>query len=192
MSPKPRSGLVIRARSSLSGSLTTRPTTSVLSFNSATAVANYYGATSSGSLPGERILCRLQRHFRDNAVHAIWHWMRRPHLLGANISNLTLNQLQSISGSLAITFQGYTYSGPINLSGVESFSGGRERNSGCAQFALAGRGRDGRKFDHAGLGFVHGIAQLERFFKSRRSHQAALNSAPRFPDLALAAGASDR
>ncbi len=42
-------------------------------------------------------------------------------MLGANISTLTLNQLQSISGSLAITFQGYTYSGPINLSGVESF-----------------------------------------------------------------------
>ncbi len=44
-----------------------------------------------------------------------------PHLLGANISDLTLSQLQSISGSLAITFQGYTYSGHINLSGVESF-----------------------------------------------------------------------
>jgi hypothetical protein len=46
---------------------------------------------------------------------------RRPHLLGANISNLTLNQLQSMSGSLALTFDGYTDSGQINLSGVTSF-----------------------------------------------------------------------
>ena len=41
----------------------------------------------------------------------------------ANISNLSLSQLQSISGSISIAFQGYTYSGPINLSGVQSFSG---------------------------------------------------------------------
>jgi Protein of unknown function (DUF3383) len=43
-------------------------------------------------------------------------------LLGANISNLTLNQLRSISGSLSIVFQGYTYSGSINLSGISGFS----------------------------------------------------------------------
>ena len=46
----------------------------------------------------------------------------RPHLFGSNVSNLTLNQLQSISGPLSIAFDGYTYSGWINLSG-QSFSG---------------------------------------------------------------------
>ncbi len=46
---------------------------------------------------------------------------QRPHLLGANISNLTLNQLQGISGSIALSFNGYTYSGYVNLSGVTSF-----------------------------------------------------------------------
>ena len=47
---------------------------------------------------------------------------QRPHLLGANlISNLTLTQLQSINGSIALTFNGYTYSGHVNLSGVTSF-----------------------------------------------------------------------
>jgi hypothetical protein len=46
---------------------------------------------------------------------------RRPHLLGTNISNLTLTELQGISGSLALTFDGYRYSGHVNLSGVTSF-----------------------------------------------------------------------
>jgi hypothetical protein len=46
----------------------------------------------------------------------------RSHLLVANISDLTLSQLQSIDGSISIAFQGYTYSGSINLSGVGGFS----------------------------------------------------------------------
>jgi Protein of unknown function (DUF3383) len=98
----------------------TTPANSVLSFNSATAVANYYGARSKeASLANEFFAgyggASATMLFTRTGS------MRRPHLLGANISNLSLSQLQSISGSLAITFQGYTYSGPINLSGVESF-----------------------------------------------------------------------
>ena len=52
----------------------------------------------------------------------------RPHLYGANISNLTLKELQGIIGTLSIDFQGkawpepITYSAQINLSGVHSFS----------------------------------------------------------------------
>ena len=52
---------------------------------------------------------------------------QRPHLLGANISNLTLAQLQSINGSLALNFNGYIYSGQVNLSGVLGFYGRIER-----------------------------------------------------------------
>jgi hypothetical protein len=99
----------------------TTPDNVVLSFNSATAVANYYGATSlQASLAKE-----FFAGYGDTSATMLFTRLgsgRRPHLLGANISNLALNQLQSISGSLAITFQGYTYSGPINLSGVGSFS----------------------------------------------------------------------
>ena len=68
---------------------------------------------------------------------------QRPHLLGANISNLTLPELQSISGSLAITFDGYTYSGPINLSGVTRFSDVAGKIESSPQLQFAGRGRDG-------------------------------------------------
>ena len=96
-------------------------TSSVLSFQSATAVANYFGATSdAASLANE--------FFADYGPSATMLISRygfsgaRPHLYGANLSNLTLNQLQSTSGPLSIAFDGYTYSGSINLSGVASFS----------------------------------------------------------------------
>ncbi len=106
----------------------TTPATGVLSFNSATAVANYYGATSFeaslaneffagyGGAPATMLFTRYSGGGG------------RPHLYGANISNLTLKDLQSISGSLLITFQGstwpepITYSAPIILSGVPSFA----------------------------------------------------------------------
>ena len=98
----------------------TVPTSSVLSFQSATAVANYFGVISlEASLANE--------YFADGAP-ATMLFARygfggaRPHLFGANIIDLTLAQLQSISGALSIAFDGYTYSGSINLSG-ESFSG---------------------------------------------------------------------
>ena len=100
----------------------TAPTSSVLSFQSATAVANYFGVTSyEASLANE--------YFADDSgapatmlITRYGFGGARPHLFGANVINLTLNQLQSISGSLSIAFDGYTYSGSIDLSG-ESFSG---------------------------------------------------------------------
>ncbi len=103
----------------------TTPDNAVLPFTSVTAVENYFGATSPeaslakeffagyGGTSATMLFTRYGRY-------------RRPHLLGANISNLTPKQLQSISGSLAITFQGYNYSGPINLSGVGSFKAAAE------------------------------------------------------------------
>jgi hypothetical protein len=96
------------------------PTSSVLSFQSATAVANYFGLTSfETSLASE--------FFSGNSgatmlISRYGFGGARPHLYGANISDLTLAQLQSISGLLSIGFDGYTYSGSINLSGVTSFS----------------------------------------------------------------------
>ena len=99
---------------------------------------------------------------------------QRPHLLGANISNLTLTQLQSINGSLALTFDGYTYSGHVNLSGVTSFLDAAGKISGSPQSQFASRGRDGRKFDRAGIGFVHGIHRSMHIFSSRRSRQARI------------------
>ncbi|HME83408.1 MAG TPA: DUF3383 family protein, partial [Roseiarcus sp.] len=101
------------------------PDNTVLSFNSATAVANYYGATSTEATLAKDFFAV---NYGDTSATMLFTRLglrRRPHLLGANIGDLTLNplqNLQSINGSLAITFQGYTYSAHINLSGVTSFS----------------------------------------------------------------------
>ena len=138
----------------------TAPTSSVLSFQSATAVANYFGVTSTEAALANEFFAGYSGAPATMLISRYCLEGERPHLYGANISNLTLNQLQSISGSLSIAFQGYTYSGSINLSGVE-FLGGGGRNSGCAQFELAGRGRYGRKFDRAGFGFLHRFPQRD-------------------------------
>jgi hypothetical protein len=128
----------------------TVPTSSVLSFESATAVANYFGVTSlEASLANE--------YFADGAP-ATMLFARygfggaRPHLFGANIIDLTLAQLQSISGALSIAFDGYTYSGSINLSG-ESFSG-----AASAIQAALNQNRS-VKFDRASLGVIRRFRQ---------------------------------
>ncbi len=46
----------------------------------------------------------------------------RAHLFGADVSNLTLQQLQAINGPISITSQGYVFSGSVNLAGVTSFT----------------------------------------------------------------------
>ena len=98
------------------------PTSSVLSFQSATAVANYFGVTSYEATLANEYFAGVGGAPATMLISRYGFGGARPHLFGANISNLTLEQLQSISGSLSIAFDGYTYSGSINVSG-ESFSG---------------------------------------------------------------------
>ena len=83
----------------------------------------------------------------------------RPHLLGANISNLTLNQLQSINGSLSIAFENTHTLGRSIFPGSRISRTAAKAIESSAQYQFAGRGRYGRKFDRAGLSFVHRIAQ---------------------------------
>ncbi len=84
-------------------------------------MANYYGATSSEATLAKDFFAA---HYGDTSATMLFTRLgieQRPHLLGANLSNLTLTQLQSINGSVALTFDGYTYSAYVNLSGVTSF-----------------------------------------------------------------------
>jgi Protein of unknown function (DUF3383) len=102
---------------------TATPDGSILSFNSAAAVAAYYGAKSGG---GETQLANdFFAGYGDTSATIMFIRYNptgeRPHLNGADVSDLTLSQLQSINGSLAITLQGWKYSGEVNLSGVNSF-----------------------------------------------------------------------
>ena len=82
---------------------------------------------------------------------------QRPHLLGANISNYTLTQLQSINGSLALTFDGYTYSANINLSGVTSFTDAAHAIQAALNSHRQVAAVTAGEFDRAGIGFVHGV-----------------------------------
>ena len=100
---------------------TQRPHNAVLSFNSVTAVENYYGATSSEASLAKEFFAANYGDTSATMLFTRFGLGQRPHLLGANISNLTLNQLQSINGSLALTFDGYTYSGHDQSLGRHEF-----------------------------------------------------------------------
>ena len=92
-----------------------------MSFNSETAVVNFYGVGSAEAGLGAQF-------FAEYGTAATMLFARYPvggnraHLFGANVSNLTLQQLQAINGPLSITSQGYLFSGSVNLSGVASFT----------------------------------------------------------------------
>ena len=98
----------------------TTPANVVLSFNSATAVENYYGKWSSEATLAKEFFATNYAGTGATLSFTRMGVRQRPHLLGANISDLSLNQLRNIKGSLSLTFDGYTYSGHVNLSGVSS------------------------------------------------------------------------
>ena len=102
---------------------TATPDGSILSFNSAAAVAAYYGAKSGGA--EAQLASDFFAGYGDTSATIMFIRYNptgeRPHLNGANVSDLSLSQLQSINGSLAITLQGWKYSGEVNLSRATSF-----------------------------------------------------------------------
>jgi hypothetical protein len=97
------------------------PANSVLAFDSLIGVENYYGVTSR-----EAALARqfFAQHYDDTTATLLFtreDFGQRPHLLGANISGMTLAQLQTINGPISITFNGLTYAGNVNLASATSF-----------------------------------------------------------------------
>ena len=126
----------------------------VLSFNSVTAVANFYGVSSAEA--GLATQFFAQYGAAANMLFARYPvGGNRAHLFGADVSNLTLQQLQAINGPISITSQGYLFSGSVNLSGVDKFHGGGGRHTGGAESEFAGCGRHDRRFDRAGIGVLH-------------------------------------
>ena len=94
----------------------------VVSFNNETAVANYFGVSSAeAELASD--------YFTTYGSSANMLFVRYPvdgsraHVFGANISGMTLAQLQAINGTLSITSQGYTISASVNLKNVQGFTG---------------------------------------------------------------------
>ena len=135
----------------------TTPATGVLSFNSATAVADYYGATSFEASLANEFFAGYGDAPATMLITRYSGGGGRPHLYGANLSNLTLEQLQSISGTLLIDFQGIPYSGPINFSGVRSFSVAAKTIQSELNFNLRVLAVTVRKLNRADLRLVHRI-----------------------------------
>jgi len=77
----------------------------------ASSASNYFlGYDNSAVIPEALLFAQ----YPQTAVSA--------YLRGGNVSTLTLAQLQALSGTLAVSMDGYNYSGSVNLSAASSFS----------------------------------------------------------------------
>lgn len=134
------------------------PLNEVLSFNSETAVANFYGVNS----PEASLAAEFYAGYSGASANMLFARYpvggARARLYGSNIAGLTLSQLQAINGSLSITFQGYDFSASVNLSGVKFFGGGN-LDTDCSRSEFACRRRHNRKFDHPRIVILHGVAR---------------------------------
>lgn len=98
------------------------PLYKVLSFNSITEVQNYYGAVSQQASLAQEFFKNCDGCGAEMLFTRFPDEPARAHLYGANISGMTLAELQTIKGSLKITSQGYDLFGTFNLAGVTSFA----------------------------------------------------------------------
>jgi Protein of unknown function (DUF3383) len=105
------------------------PIGTIETFNSSTAVEEFFGAQSNEFTFAEHYFAGydnsqqkpgalLVTQYPQNAVSA--------YLEGGNVSSLTITQLQAFSGSLSITIDGTPQSASINLSAATSFSNAAE------------------------------------------------------------------
>jgi hypothetical protein len=95
-----------------------QPFDSVLSFNSVTAVENYYGVSTEEATLAQDFFAGYTGTSANMLFTRLPVLSARAHLVGGNVSNLSLAQLQAINGTISVTSQGYNYSASINLSGV--------------------------------------------------------------------------
>ena len=94
------------------------PATAVLAFTSITAVENYFGVGTQEADEAKEFFAGYTGTGTATMYFTRIGLGQRPHLLGANISGDTLSQLQSINGSIAMTFNGYNYSGNVSFANV--------------------------------------------------------------------------
>ena len=98
----------------------TIPAGEVLTFNSETAVANYFGVRSEKT----SLATDFFRGYTGSSANMLFtrfpYLPARAHLYGEHMINPALSQIQS--GSLSVRSEGYKYSGSINFSGITSFA----------------------------------------------------------------------
>jgi len=136
------------------------PAYDTLPFNSATAVENYYGATSEQATLASEFFAGYSGTGATLVFARYPELAVRAHLYGANISNLTLAQLQALNGCLTLSVDGSSYSGSVKSLRRRKFSGGGDRDSDRAQSEFAICGRHNGKFDHAR---IHDLCRVHRW-----------------------------
>ncbi len=98
------------------------PFNEVLSFDSATAVENFFGVSSSEAI----LATDFFAGYTGSSANMLFDRMPlsggRARIYGANISGLTLAQLQAINCTLALTSEGYNFNASVNLQSARSFN----------------------------------------------------------------------
>jgi len=97
------------------------PLNEVVSFDTETAVANFYGVNSLEASLAAEFYAGYTGSSADMLFARYPVGGARARLYGSNISGLTLQRLQEVDGTLSLTSQGYYFSASVNLSGVTSF-----------------------------------------------------------------------
>ena len=93
------------------------PDNQVLVFSNATAVGNYYGASSyeynmaQTYFTGPYASSATMEFVRDSNG-------QRPHLIGANLGN----SLPNVNGPISLTFDNFTYAGSVNTAGAANLT----------------------------------------------------------------------
>jgi hypothetical protein len=92
------------------------PAQSDLVFTSVQQVKDYYGALDTGEV------AIATDFFGKNPNGTLFTTRdpdgQRPHILGANLYGMTTAQLQAVNGTLSVPFDGFTYTGQVDLSSV--------------------------------------------------------------------------
>ena len=102
------------------------PAGTVLAFTSAVQVENYFGL---GSVEGNEALTFFGPSFGAYAAAGATMYFgrdpigQRPHNLSGNIANMSVADLQAISGSLNVSWNGWNYAANIDLSNVSGTQG---------------------------------------------------------------------
>ncbi len=98
------------------------PFNEVLSFNSVTAVENFFGVGSFQAT----LATEFFSGYSGSSAHMLFNRMPlgggRARIFGANLSGLTLAQLHVINGTLSLTSQGYNFNASVNLASATSFA----------------------------------------------------------------------
>ncbi len=98
------------------------PFNTVLSFNSVTAVENFFGVDSAEAKLATEFFSGYNGPWANMLFDRMPLGGGRARIYGANLSGLTLAQLQAINGTLSLTSEGYKFNASINLASATSFA----------------------------------------------------------------------